>query len=102
MIHSIRQFAAGFTGAAGDLRTRRAMRSYDQALLWVSLLLLGVGLVMVSSGPIALPAATKYAASQGHHFLVRHAAPLMRGFTLAWCQARQPKTQWEKAAPKIF
>src|SRR5260363_229248 len=70
MIHSIRQFAAGFTGAAGDLRTRRAMRSYDQALLWVSLLLLGLGLVMVYSASIALPAAPKYAAYQGHHFLV--------------------------------
>src|SRR5260363_380944 len=88
MIHSIRQFAAGFTGAAGDLRTRRAMRSYDQALLWVSLLLLGFGLVMVYSASIALPAAPKYAAYQGHHFLVRHLAALM--------------TQWEKAAPKLF
>src|SRR5260364_358466 len=80
MIHSIRQFAAGFTGAAGDLRTRRAMRSYDQALLWVGLLLLGFGLVMVYSASIALPAAPKYAAYQGHHFLVRHLAALMMGF----------------------
>src|SRR5260363_375517 len=101
MIHSIRQFAAGFTGAAGDLRTRRAMRSYDQALLWVSLLL-GFGLVMVYSASIALPAAPKYAAYQGHHFLVRHLAALMMGFTLAWCAFQAPMTQWEKAAPKLF
>src|SRR5260364_68859 len=102
MIHSIRQFSAGFTGAAGDLRTRRAMRSYDQALLWGSLLLLGFGLVRVCSASISLPAAPKYAAYQGHHFLVRHLAALVLGFTPAWGAFQAPMTQWEKAAPKLF
>src|SRR5260363_275601 len=102
MIHSIRQFAAGFTGAAGDLRTRRAMRSYDQALLWVSLLLLGFGLVMVYSASSALPAAPQYAAYKTHHFFGPHLAPLMIGFTLACCSFQARMTQCEKAAPKLF
>ncbi len=102
MMHSTRRFATGQTRATNDIRARRAMHSYDSALLWVSILLLSFGLVMVYSASIALPAAPKYAAYQSDHFLMRHSVALVAGFALAWGAFQVPLKHWESAAPKLF
>ena len=56
------------------LGQRSSMLEYDQALVWVTLLLLLIGLVMVYSASINLSETKKYKDASSHYFLVRQAA----------------------------
>jgi cell division protein FtsW len=78
------------------------LRDYDQALLWVVIALLGLGLVMVYSASIAMPDSPKYAAYRDYHFLVRHIISLVTGLIGAAIGFRTPIKVWEKLAPKLF
>ena len=59
-------------GSDSPLGQRSSMLEYDQALVWVVLLLLLTGVVMVYSASIGLPDSPKYANYKNHHFLMRH------------------------------
>ena len=48
------------------------MQGFDQALVWVGLALLALGLVMVYSASIALPDNPRFARYASSHFLTRH------------------------------
>ena len=58
-------------GSDSPLGQRSSMLEYDQALVWVVLLLLLTGVVMVYSASIGLPDSPKYANYKNHHFLMR-------------------------------
>jgi cell division protein FtsW len=81
---------------------RSSLREYDQALLWVTIALLGLGLVMVYSASIAMPDSPKYASYRDYHFLVRHIISLVTGLAGAAIGFRTPVKVWEKMAPKLF
>ncbi|MCL6470105.1 MAG: FtsW/RodA/SpoVE family cell cycle protein, partial [Ralstonia sp.] len=106
---------SGFIGATignawGGLRdavsgvkpTRSKMMEYDQPLLWVAIVLLGLGLVMVYSASIALPDSPKYANYSNGHFLIRHIFSLVIGLIGAIVAFQIPVKFWDKYAPKLF
>lgn len=76
--------------------------SYDQGLLWVTLLLLGFGLVMVYSASIALAEADKMTGHQSTYFMVRHAIYLILALAAGFVAFQIPTRYWQQAAPYLF
>jgi cell division protein FtsW len=86
--------------------TSRARPAYalgfDQALVWVVLALLVLGLVMVYSASVALPDNPKFARYTSTHFLTRHAISLAIAFVASLAVLQVPIRLWEQWAPWIF
>lgn len=76
--------------------------SYDQGLLWVTLLLLGFGLVMVYSASIALAEADKMTGHNSTYFMVRHAVYLVLALTGGLAIFQVPTRVWQQVAPYLF
>jgi cell division protein FtsW len=87
---------------SGVKPTRSKMMEYDQPLMWVAIVLLGLGLVMVYSASIALPDSPKYANYSNGHFLIRHIFSLVIGLIGAIVAFQIPVKFWDKYAPKLF
>lgn len=83
-------------------RIRQTTPVYDQALLWVTLLLLGLGLVMVYSASIALAEADRATGHQSTYYLVRHAIYLVISLGAAAITFQIPTQVWQKLAPYLF
>ena len=75
---------------------------FDQALVWVVLGLLLLGLVMVYSASVALPDNPKFARYTPTHFLSRHALSLGIAFVAALAVVQIPIAFWEKYAAWVF
>lgn len=83
-------------------RDKISAPSYDQALLWVSLILLGIGLVMVYSASIALAEADKATGHQTTYFLTRQVIYLIISLVAAVIAFQIPTDAWQKMAPYLF
>jgi cell division protein FtsW len=75
---------------------------FDQALVWVVLALLALGLVMVYSASVALPDSPRFARYTQTYFLVRQGGFIGIGLVAAFATAQVPIAVWEKWAPWIF
>lgn len=75
---------------------------YDQALLWVTLILLGLGLVMVYSASIAIAEADKVVGNNSSYYLVRQAIFLVVSMSAAFVAFNIPVAWWQKMAPYLF
>ena len=76
--------------------------SYDQMLLWVTFMMLGLGLVMVYSASIAMAEADKAVGHQSTYFLVRQAIFIVIGLVAGFVSFQVPVTWWQKMAPYLF
>jgi cell division protein FtsW len=74
----------------------------DQAMVWVVLSLLALGLVMVYSASVALPDNPKFARYAPTHFLSRHALALAIAFVASLAVLQVPIRIWERWAPWVF
>ncbi|MDZ4098632.1 MAG: putative lipid II flippase FtsW [Methylophilaceae bacterium] len=83
-------------------RMRYTTPSYDQGLLWVTLILLGLGLVMVYSSSIALAEADRATGHQSTYYLIRHAIYLLISLSAAAITFQIPTQTWQKMAPYLF
>jgi cell division protein FtsW len=79
-----------------------AMPDYDRALIWLTVLLLGFGMVMVYSASIAMAEGSRYTGHQFGYFLVRHAIFLAVGGVAAVVAFQVPLRVWQRAAPYLF
>ena len=75
---------------------------FDQALCWVVLALLMLGLVMVYSASVALSDNPKFIHYTPLHFLTRHAVSLVIALVAALAVVQVPVALWEKCAPWVF
>ncbi|HMN76277.1 MAG TPA: putative lipid II flippase FtsW [Burkholderiaceae bacterium] len=75
---------------------------FDQALVWVVVALLALGLVMVYSASIALPADPKFARYAPTYFLSRQALSIALGLLAALVAVQVPVAQWERWSPWLF
>ena len=87
---------------SGRDRLTSTSSTYDQALVWVVLILLGIGLVMVYSASIALAEADKMTGHQSTYFLMRHAIFLGISLLAAFAVFQVPSRFWQKMAPYLF
>ena len=86
------------------IQSRETMNApnYDQLLLWVTLILLGIGLVMVYSASIAIAEADKAVGHQSTYFLIRQAIFIMIGLGAGFVTFQLPIALWQKFAPYLF
>jgi cell division protein FtsW len=87
---------------ASAMKTQHAKPDFDQALLWVTLLLLAFGLVMVYSASIAIAGANRYTGHQETYYLVRHGMFVTLGLIGGFVAFQFPTRAWEKLAPYLF
>lgn len=83
-------------------RDRINSPSYDQGLLWVILILLGIGLVMVYSASIAIAEADKAVGNNSSYYLVRQAIFIAISLGAAFVAFNIPVAWWQKMAPYLF
>ncbi|HEX9171603.1 MAG TPA: putative lipid II flippase FtsW [Telluria sp.] len=98
-----------FAGSASDApiaaRARPSMMmEYDQPLVWITLLLMLLGLVMVYSASIALPDSPKFAYlnNRNSYFLVRQAMFIAISLVGGLIVFRIPVATWQRFAPLMF
>ncbi|MCM0043295.1 MAG: putative lipid II flippase FtsW [Burkholderiaceae bacterium] len=93
---------AADAAAESQVGQRSRMLEYDQALVWVTLLLLLTGIVMVYSASIGLPDSPKYANYKNHHFVLRQAMFVTVGLFFGLLAFRVRVEQWERWTPLLF
>ena len=83
-------------------RERINAASYDQMLLWVTFILLGLGLVMVYSASVAIAEADKAVGHQSTYYLVRQSIFILIGLVAGFVSFQIPVAWWQKMAPYLF
>ena len=81
---------------------RQAPVEYDAGLLWTSLILLGLGLVMVYSSSIASAEVSRFTNGRSAYFLSRQALFLVLGIAAALVFFQVPMRAWQRFAPWLF
>ena len=75
---------------------------YDYNLIWVSLILLGIGLVMVYSSSVDIAAASKLSNYENYYYLLRQFIFITLGFFIGYICFLIPIYYWQKMAPFLF
>ena len=75
---------------------------YDYNLIWVSLILLGIGLVMVYSSSVDIAAASKLSNYQSYYYLLRQSIFIFLGFSIGYICFLIPIYFWQRMAPFFF
>lgn len=83
-------------------RERINAANYDQMLVWVTLILLGLGLVMVYSASIAIAEADKALGHQSVYYLIRQSIFIVLGLMVGAVSFQIPVAWWQKMAPYLF
>jgi cell division protein FtsW len=76
--------------------------TYDRLLLWITLGLLGLGLVMVYSASIAIAEANASIGHQSTYYLMRQAIFIGISLVAAYVAFQVPMEWWQKMAPHLF
>ncbi len=86
------------------IRTEQPTRvqGVDMPLVWVTVLLLVLGLVMVYSASIALSDNPRFSKFSPNHFVLRHAMWLGLATVAALAASQVPIRTWERLAPWLF
>jgi cell division protein FtsW len=96
-------FAGSSAGKPMDSRARQSkMMEYDQPLVWVTVLLMLLGMVMVYSASISLPDSPKFGHYKNSYFLVRQAIFIAVSLIAGLLVFRIRIATWQKAAPYLF
>lgn len=87
---------------AAQPRERITMPAYDQLLLWITMILLGIGLVMVYSASIAIAEADKAVSYQSTYYLIRQSIFIVISLVAGYVTFQIPMEWWQKMAPHLF
>ena len=85
-----------------ETRKRTVAGEYDRVVLWLAVLLLGLGVVMVYSSSIAIAEGGKSTGFQPMYYLVRHTLFVAIGLGAAAAAFQVPIRLWQQAAPYLF
>ncbi len=81
---------------------RSAGQEYDTSLIWVTVLLLGFGMVMVYSASIAIAEASRSTGNSAVYYLSRHVAYVLVSLVAGAMVFQVPVRIWQRAAPILF
>ena len=79
-----------------------ASAEYDRCLLWVTALLLSIGLVMVYSASIAIAEGSRMTGNSATYYLARHAMFVLISLIAAALVFQVPLRVWQQLAPFLF
>ena len=85
-----------------DLAERQPRAEYDRVLMWLTLLLLALGLVMVYSASIATAEGSRMTGNQPTYSLLRHGTFIAVSVVAAAVVFQVPLRVWQLAAPYFF
>ncbi len=85
-----------------DVKQRAPLAEYDQILVWLTVLLLGGGLVMVYSASIAIAEGSRVTGHQQMYFLVRHGIFIAVSIVFAVIAFQIPTRLWQQSALTLF
>jgi len=86
-----------------DIKQPRApIAEFDQGLVWTTVLLVGLGLVMVYSASIAIAEGSRATGYQPTYYLLRHGLFVAAGVMAAVIAFQIPLRLWQQAAPYLF
>ena len=83
-----------------DVKQRAPIAEYDQSLVWLMALLLGLGLVMVYSASIAIAEGSRATGYQSTYFLTRHGIFVTLGIVAAMTVFQIPLRWWQQASER--
>lgn len=84
------------------MRSSQAADECDTSLIWLTLALLGFGLVMVYSASIAIAEGSRMTGYQGHYFLLRQSIFVGIAMAAGLMAFQMPMRAWQQAAPYLF
>lgn len=84
------------------LRKPRPMPQFDTLLLWLTILMLGFGLVMVYSASIAIAEADRSTGHHGAYYLLRDGVFIGVGLAMGLAVFQVPMRHWQELAPYLF
>ena len=76
--------------------------SFDHGLFWVSMILIGIGLVMVYSSSIALAETAKKFGNSSSYFLIRQTLFICIGSAAGFITFLIPIRWWQRVSPYLF
>ncbi|HAL44073.1 MAG TPA: putative lipid II flippase FtsW [Methylophilaceae bacterium] len=76
--------------------------SFDYGLFWVSMILIGIGLVMVYSSSIALAETAKKFGNSSSYFLIRQTLFICIGAAAGFITFLIPIRWWQRVSPYLF
>ncbi len=85
-----------------ETRKRVSAPEYDRILVWLSILLLGLGIVMVYSSSIAIAEGGRSTGYQPTFYLLRHVLFVIISVLIAVMAFQVPVRLWQQAAPYLF
>jgi len=85
-----------------DVKQRAPIAEYDQTLVWITVLLLSLGLVMVYSASVAIAEGSRSTGHQPMYFLVRHGIFVVISVLLALVAFQVPVQWWQRSALYLF
>ena len=85
-----------------DVKQQAPMAEYDHTLVWLAVLLLGLGMVMVYSASIAIAEGSRATGNQPMYYLLRHSTFIAVSIVLAVLAFQMPLRVWQRAAPFLF
>jgi cell division protein FtsW len=85
-----------------DVKQQAPVAEYDHTLVWLAVLLLGLGMVMVYSASIAIAEGSRATGNQPMYYLLRHSAFIAVSIVLAVIAFQVPLRVWQRAAPYLF
>ncbi len=83
-------------------RHRTVPPEYDRALIWVTLLLLAIGVVMVYSASIAIAEGSRITGNNAAYYLTRHTLFVLISLMAGAMVFQIPLRLWQRAAPFLF
>src|SRR5690606_18161107 len=78
-----------------ETRERNAVQEYDRTLVWIVVVLLGLGVVMVYSSSIAIAEGGRSTGYQPTYYLVRHALFVAVSVLFALLAFQVPMRLWQ-------
>ncbi len=85
-----------------DVKQRAPLADYDQVLVWITIVLLGLGLVMVYSASIAIAEGSRATGHQPAHYLARHGVFIAISLAMAVIAFQIPIRLWQQSALYLF
>ena len=85
-----------------ETKKRATVDEYDHSLVWSTVLLLGLGLVMVYSSSIAIAEGGRSTGYQPTYYLVRHASFVAIALVFSVIAFQVPTRLWQQGAPYLF
>ncbi len=91
-----------YTAALKSPATQSPAAEFDRTVVWLTALLLALGMVMVYSASIAIAEAGRATGNQPTYYLVRHGVFLAISVTAGLVAFQVPTRVWQRFAPYLF